>query len=180
MARNTDKIAVRSLSERLKTEFEVVPGAPKLAEIAAFLDLSGCAKTRMIGCLIPTGKGDWRLEATLGATVTQPCVLTNAPVRTRIDVSVNRLLLKSAPVVSEAAEMEFDGNDTWDLLGPEIDLAAILSETLALNIPQYPHAPGAALHQSTYTAPGAEPLDDQAVKPFASLAGLRAKLQEKS
>jgi hypothetical protein len=42
-------------------------------------------KLRFIGTLEPEGAQDWRLTADLGATVVQPCVVTLAPVTTRLE-----------------------------------------------------------------------------------------------
>jgi hypothetical protein len=46
-----------------------------------------------------------------------------------------------------------------------------------LALPLYPRAPGAALGAITATPPGAAPLGDAELKPFASLAALRTKLE---
>ena len=61
-------------------------------------------------------------------------------------------------------------------LTAEIDLTAILTEELALNLPLYPRAADTVTTSETFAAPGVEPMTDAEAKPFAGLAALRAKL----
>jgi hypothetical protein len=49
-------------------------------------------------------------------------------------------------------------------------------EALSLALPPFPRAADAEPVDITVTEPGAAPLDADAVKPFAGLAGLRDKL----
>ena len=51
------------------------------------------------------------------------------------------------------------------------------SVALALALPLYPRAPGAELGQAVFAEPGTAPLKDEDLRPFAGLAGLKAKLE---
>ncbi len=66
-------------------EVNLVPETATLTAIAADLGLDGLRKMRLTGQLAPFGKRDWRFTGQLGATVVQPCVVTLAPVTTRIE-----------------------------------------------------------------------------------------------
>ena len=123
------------------------------------------------GRLWPEGD-DWRLEAELGATVVQPCVVTLAPVTTRIDRPVTRRYLAHMPAPGPG-ETEMPEDETAEPLPGAVDLDAVMIEALALALPDYPRAAGAELGEAVYTEPGKTPLTDEAARPFA---GLRDKL----
>lgn len=173
--------AVSGLSTKSPTRFDLAPDAAARAALAADLGVEGIRKLRFTGEIRADGKRDWRLEGKLGATVVQACVVTLAPVTTRIDRDVTRRFLAEMPALTldEAGEAEMPEDDTIEPLGPEIDPADVMAEALALALPLYPRAEGAALGTAQFAEPGIVPLDDEAVKPFASLAQLRDKLGKK-
>ena len=170
------RLSPRDLTARGDNRFTLVPEKAVMAELAALLGLSGLRKLRLSGTLRAEGRDGWRLDATLGATVTQPCVITAEPVTTRIDAPVSRLFLRDFAETTE--EAEFDGDDEAEPLGEAIDLSHVLTEALALALPDYPRLPGAELGEARIAPPGSEPLRDEEVKPFAGLAQLRDKLKE--
>ena len=51
-------------------------------------------------------------------------------------------------------------------------------EALSLALPLYPRAPGAELGAQVFAPPGAEPLTDDVIKPFAGLAGLARSMKK--
>lgn len=146
--------------------------------LARDLGIDGARKLRLSGRLSPVGKADWRFTGEIGATVTQPCVVTLEPVTTRIDAPVERLWLRDMPEIT-AEESEAPEDVSTDPLGSHIDLAALLGEALALNLPDYPRADGAHLEETNFTAPGETAMTDDDARPFAGLAGLRDKLAAK-
>lgn len=145
------------------------------AAIAAHLGIPAIRKLRFEGRLTPTGRRDWTLEATLGATVVQDCVVTLAPVVTRIDEPVTRRYLADLPDPGPG-ETEMPEDDTVEELPATLDLAAVMIEALSLALPPFPRTPDAALGEIVVTEPGAAPLDAAAVRPFAGLARLRDSL----
>lgn len=171
------RIDVRSLESGRASSFEVIPDAAILKRIAEDLGLSALRKTRLTGTLVPEGRQDWRLDAALGATVVQPCIITGAPVTTRIDVPVQRLYVSGWQDHDGAGEFEFDGDDEVEPLESAIDLGQVLVEALALELPEYPRADGAELAESSVSPPGAAPIGDDEVKPFAALAQLKDKMK---
>ncbi len=173
------RFRVADLATRRETPFDLRPDAPQLAVLARELGLDTLRKLRFAGRLIPEGRRDWRLEATLGATVVQPCVVTLAPVTTRIDEAVTRrYLADAAPLVPEGDEIEMPEDDSIEPLPAVIDIDAVMLEALTLALPLYPRAEGAELGTLEAIPPGAAPLDEGRVHPFAGLAVLRKDTPE--
>ncbi|MCV6598457.1 MAG: DUF177 domain-containing protein [Mangrovicoccus sp.] len=172
--------AVADLPRRRDARFEITPDAQSCAALAEAMGLESLKKLRFAGQLRPEGKADWRLEAQIGATVTQPCVVTLAPVTSRIDEPVSRRFLANPeddPAAGSETEMSIDEGD--EALGREIDLWAVMIEALSLALPAYPRADGAALGSAQYAEPGVTPMSDEAARPFSGLADLKAKLEKK-
>lgn len=159
-------------------EFRLEPDAATRDRIAADLELLALKKLRFVGRLLPQGKRDWRLEAELGATVVQPCVVTLAPVTSRIDESVARVFLAHMPELPEGHEIEMPEDDSVEPLPEVLDLETVMTEALALALPLYPRASEAELGDTAFTEPGTRPMTDEDTKPFAGLADLMKKKDE--
>ncbi len=166
------------LNRRAENLFDIRPDPATCRELASFLGLSSLRKLRLSGALSASGDADWRLDAMLGATVVQPCVITSEPVTTRIDIPVRRLYRRDLPQPAPGEETVFDGDDEVEPLENVIDLMALLSESLALAIPDYPRKGDAHLSGAMVWADDDEAGKDEVAKPFASLAKLRDKLPE--
>lgn len=156
--------------------FAIRPDADGRKAIATDLDLLALRKLSFTGTLSPDGARDWRLDAKLGATVVQPCVVTLEPVTTRIDEPVVRRYLADMPALPEGDEVEMPEDDTAEPLPATIDLADIMREALALALPAFPRADGVEAVDISVTVPGAKPLTDADVKPFAALKSLKKKM----
>lgn len=171
------RIRPADLAQRRPHQFTLTPDAEHCARIAEHLDLIDLRKARLEGKLTPVGARDWDLDARLGATVVQPCVATLAPVTTRIEEPVARHYRTHMPDEITASEIEMPEDDALEPLPDAIDLYEVFTEAVALALPQYPRAPTAELEQSTFTEPGKAPMTDDDVRPFATLAGLKRKLE---
>lgn len=158
---------IRLGEQRQVTPFEIAPEAEGRAAVAEELGIPGVRKLRFAGRLVPEGRRDWRLEAELGATVVQDCVVTLEPVTTRIDEAVLRRYLADLPE-PEPGESEVPEDDV-EPLPQALDLGEVMVEALALALPPYPRAPGVELGEVVATEPGAEPLTEERAKPFAGL-----------
>jgi uncharacterized metal-binding protein YceD (DUF177 family) len=169
-------LKVSDLPAKKPTRFAIEPDGAQLAAIAAEVGAEEIRKLRFAGELRPAGRHDFILEATLGATAVQACVVTLAPVVTRIEEPVVRKYMAEMPV-PEGDEVEMPEDDSMEPLPPVIDLGAVLLEALALALPLYPRAEGVAPADIVVTEPGALPLDDDKIKPFAGLAALRDRLK---
>jgi len=170
-------LRVAELSQNAQTPFSLRPDADSLRKIAEELDLSALRKLSFEGRIKALGRSDWQLEARLGATVVQPCVVTLEPVQTRIDVNVTRLFVQDYEEPEET-EVEMAEDDRTEPLGAWIDPAVVMIEALALEIPEYPRADGAELGQAVYTKPGEAPMTDEDARPFAGLANLKDQLKD--
>ncbi|MBP1804526.1 YceD family protein [Rubellimicrobium aerolatum] len=154
-------------NQRQAIAFALVPEADARAAVAAELGIPGVRKLRFEGRLSPSGRKDWRLEAHLGATVVQDCVVTLEPVTTRIEEGVDRLYMADLPE-PEAAEAEVPEDDV-EPLPASLDLGEVMLEALALALPAYPRAAGVELGEVVVTEPGSEALTEEKARPFASL-----------
>lgn len=172
-------LRLSDLSDSRSHTFKIEPDTAQMAEMRTALDLLGLKKVRFEGTLSPVGKRDWKLDATLGATVSQPCVVTLAPVSTRIDTAVTRLYLSTFkdPAQSDGEEeVEMPEDDTVEPIPAALVLADVATEALALALPEYPRAQGAEVSVTQFAAPGTEAMTDEDTKPFAGLKALRDKL----
>ncbi|WP_096786037.1 DUF177 domain-containing protein [Rhodobacter sp. CZR27] len=165
---------VATLSAHRPTSFSVEPDAETQALVAALLGISAVRGMAFRGEIRPLGKRDFELEGRLAATVVQPCSITLTPVTTRIEETVTRRYLADY-AMPEGEEVEVPEDDSEPL--PEvIDAGAVAVEALALALPLYPRAAGAELTEAAFGPPGAAPLGDADVKPFAGLADLRRRM----
>lgn len=168
-------LRVKTLKDHGKSDFDLTPPAEFRRQTAQALDLVEIRKLRFSGQITRLDQADFQLTGQLGATVVQTCVITGAPVSTRIDVPVRRVFLKDFKLPDSPGETRFDGDDEAEPLTDVVDLVAILCESLALALPDYPRAAGAELGEAVFTAPGLTPMRDGDVKPFAALAALQDK-----
>ncbi len=164
---------------RAPEEFELTPGAEVRAALADRLGILGLRKLRFAGRLSPEDKRDWRLEADLGATVSQACVVTLRPVATRIDETVERRYLARMPKLPEGEEIEMP-DDTIEPLPATLDLGTVMAEALALALPPWPRAEGVDLGERVFAEPGTQPMTDEERRPFAGLKDLLGKDDEKN
>jgi len=164
-------IRLSGLPERKAMVLRLTPTPAEQAALAADLGLSGLSKLRFSGRLIPEGRLNWRLEAEVSATVTQPCVLTLAPVRTPLRETVLRQYLADLPPPAPG-ESAMPDDDSTEPLPAQIDLWQIAAEVLALALPPFPRAPGAVFGAVSAAPPGAAPIPAA----MAGLAALRQKL----
>ena len=169
---------------RTKTfEFHFTLSSKKISELVKRLDLLNIKKVSLRGKLSPLGLNEWSLKAELRATVKQKCVITFKPVQTIVNETINRTFSPSA--IKNASEVNDDGtspvlfDDTLQEFNDEIDLAEIIFEELTLILPLYPKIEGAELGSYSVTEPGAKPLNEENIKPFAQLSELVDKLSKK-
>jgi uncharacterized metal-binding protein YceD (DUF177 family) len=171
------RLVTASLNPRVEHPFDLQPDAQTCAALADQLGARSIRKLRFAGTVKATGGRGWRLDATLGATVVQDCVVTLEPVTTRIDTPVTRRFLPAAEIEpAPGTETEIPEDDTLEPLGTEIDLMGVMAEALALAMPSYPRAEGVELGEAVYAEDGVQPMRDEDARPFAGLKGLRDKL----
>ncbi|MBJ3763496.1 DUF177 domain-containing protein [Maribius pontilimi] len=165
----SERLRLGAIDRSRPYSFDLVPDATVRAALADELDLSALRKLRFTGQLIPEGRADWRLEATLGATMVQPCGITLEPVTTRVDDPVTRAYQADLQVADLPAEQEMPEDDSIEPLPDTLDLAAVMAEALLLAVPPFPRAPGAEIGQVSVTEPGRTAMSDDDARPFAGL-----------
>lgn len=174
----TDPLPTRSLSARKPTRFDLKPDRALRTALAAALNLLDLPDFRFRGEIRPSGRHDFQLEAELTATAIQPCAITLAPVRTTVSEPVRRLYIADWQD-PEGDEVEMPEDDSQEPMPEVIDLTLVAVEALELSLPLYPRAEGAELGEAVFSDPGTTPIRDSDLKPFASLAALRDRLEEK-
>lgn len=169
---------VATLSPRKPTRFDIVATPAQRKALAQELGLSRVDNLTFKGEIRPSGKNDYVVVADLKARIEQPCSISLQPVKTDISEAVHLTFLADY-VVPDGDEVEMAADETIDALPEVIDAGQVATEALVLAIPLYPRAPGVALGETSFTEPGRKPLDDADLKPFAGLAGLKARLEDK-
>lgn len=162
---------VSALSARKPQRFDLRPDPAVLQTLAAWLDITAVRSLRFHGEIRAKGRQDFVLEATLSARVEQACGITLAPVVTDINEPVIRHYVGDMPEIA-ADEAEMPEDDTVEPVPEVIDPGAVAAEALVLALPPFPRAPGATLDQAAFAPPGAVPLQDADLKPFAGLAAI--------
>lgn len=162
--------AVDTLSHKHPTRFEETPSAEEAEALRALLGLIGLRKLRFVGEIVPLRRDEWEVRGSLGASITQECVVTLEPVRSRVETDV--LVRFVPPDKIESAMEERDFDETQEPLGDSIDLGLIATEALALALPPYPRKADAALNLPETV----DEENDEKPNPFAALAGLKDKL----
>jgi len=171
----TQSIRFAELPNRKRTQFNIQPDAAGRKALAEALDVLAVRKFVFQGAVVPVGKRDWRIEASLGATVSQACVVTLDPVTTRIDDLVERTFIAALPFPVET-EIEVPEDDTTEPMPDTLDLVDVALEALALALPTYPRKDGITSEVIAVTEPGKKVMTDEDARPFAGLAALRAGL----
>jgi uncharacterized metal-binding protein YceD (DUF177 family) len=144
--------------------------------IAALLDLVALDRLSFAFRFHRPGEGRLALRGTLGASVTQTCVVSLEPVKSTIEVPVQiefwpqHLIEDRAETVDEATS-----HSTLDWPEPivdhKIDLGPVISETLATALDPYPKREGVsfAWSEADAEAAGAEKVEG----PLAALKRLK-------
>ena len=179
MADNTEilpfsrPIEVDRLRGNAAFRFDEAPTEAEAEAIRQSLGLRGLRKMRFQGEISPLGKRGWLVSGTIGASITQNCVVSLEPVKTRVEAEVALRFLPESDIEYDTPEDVLE--DDVEPLGTEIDLGHVAVEALMLNMPEYPRSETAELAQKSAAPAGTTPLSDDDVKPFAALAALRAK-----
>ncbi|MCW5722390.1 MAG: DUF177 domain-containing protein [Devosia sp.] len=144
---------------------------PTRAAIAAAMKVTAVERFEAELTVVPL-RGGLRAQGTLKARIVQPSVVTFEPVVQDIAETVDRVFLPAEHVENHAPGAEvfidLEDDDFPDHIdGPEVDLSALLLETLALAIDPYPRAEGESLDALGLGEDGGQG------GPFAALARLK-------
>ncbi|MBC6437816.1 MAG: DUF177 domain-containing protein [Rhodobacteraceae bacterium] len=150
---------IADLRKDRATPFALIPNAKGRVAIARELDVLALRKLRFDGTLNRIDEARMHLHGRLGATVVQPCVISLAPVTTRLEAGITRIYLAALPE-PECTSMDVPWNDNEEPMPTHLNLADVMLEALVLHLPLYPRVPGAKLEaavHAAYTAPGTAP-----------------------
>jgi uncharacterized metal-binding protein YceD (DUF177 family) len=156
---------------RAGAELSLVANPEELLRIARWADIAAVKSFTAEVKLKRHAPSSFSLDADFTAQIVQDCVVTLAPVESRIERHVHRQLHLSAPhrhrgEAIELTEGAGDDDVPEEIESPHYDVAAPLLEELALAIDPYPRAPGVE-----FAAP-AEP-EVRRENPFAVLKSLK-------
>ena len=117
-------------------------------------------------------RGGLRAQGRLLARIVQPSVVSFEPVTQELDEPVDRVFLPEPsahkPTPGSEIFVDLEDDDFPDHIdGPEVDLSALLTETLALAIDPYPRLPGESVESLALDTGPKES------SPFAALAKLK-------
>ncbi len=166
-------LRLAELDRREETPLALALESEEAAALARFLGVEAVEALAFEGRLAAEGAEGWRLTGQLRARVVQACVVSLEPVRSALGLEVDQRYLATA----EAATPSEESDDLPLPADGVLDLAEPLTATLALGLDPYPRAAGAELGHRLAGPPGAEPLTDAAMRPFAGLAALKRKLE---
>ena len=170
-----DRMDIESLYLKQPNPFLLVPRRSAAAAMAADIGAIEIKKLRFEGVVVSTGTSSWQLTGQLGATVIQECVVSLAPVKTRLDVKVVRNFTTeeaAGTTRSYAPVPELD----IEVVARSIDLAAVAREALLLELPIYPKIEGAEAKMSKFPGGTGPEFHEDGRRPFASLSELRNRL----
>jgi len=130
-------------------------------------------------------RGGVRLYGQIQAKVVQECVVTLDPVPATLDEKITRGFLPEADLFGEDKQGSEHEIVTDSSLGeiPEalpdpLDIGEVVAEELGVALDPYPRKAGLE-DEVVYTAtpPGAEPLTEETIQPFAGLADLAKQMK---
>jgi uncharacterized metal-binding protein YceD (DUF177 family) len=140
-------------------------------KLAEALKLTSVERFEASMSIVPF-RGGLRAQGHLAATIVQPSVVSFEPVTQDIEEAIDRIFLPreegTQPTPGSEVFIDLEDDDFPDHIdGAEVDLSALLVETLALAIDPYPRLPGESAEASKL---GDDPAESG---PFAALARLR-------
>jgi uncharacterized metal-binding protein YceD (DUF177 family) len=149
----------------------VAPDAAKRAELAGILNIDAVEAFDAKLTVTPL-RGGIRALGRLTARIVQLSVVSFEPVFQDIDEAIDRVFLpqdtQNVPTPGSEVFVDLEDDDFPDHIdGPEVDLSALLLETIGLAIDPYPRRAGEDLKSIGVK------LDDEGAGPFAVLTKLK-------
>jgi uncharacterized metal-binding protein YceD (DUF177 family) len=173
----TQILPVSQLMAKRRTSLRFTPDADQRRAVAEVLGLLDLPAFRFDAEVEPQGR-DLVLTGQLSAHAVQACIVTLAPVPSRIHQEVRRRFLADWQD-PEGDEAEIPEDDTIEPMPVAIDLAGVAIEALALALPEYPRAKGAELGAQEFPPPGATE-ETETRKPLADLAAMLARKESET
>lgn len=180
----THKFDTRDMDESVQVS--ISPDADILEELADYLDVDKCKDVKAdftLAC--PKGSHTVKVNGTVYATVTQKCVVTLDPIKTKIKEDFDAFYADYSKAIpfsaAKKAAIKKHGMDELPVLeeseDPEtmengkIDLAHLATQFLSLGINPYPHKDGVSLDDAHVQEK--EPEEKGYGNPFEALRALQ-------
>ena len=139
------RLRVSQLNPRQPNRIDLMPDEGARQRIAAELGLTAPPEVRLTATITAAPNDAWLLEGRIAARVQQPCVVTLAPVRSRIAAPLDRRYGPAEALAdADAEDAGLEDDDVPEVLvDGVIDLGEAVAEQLALEIDPFPRAEGA-------------------------------------
>lgn len=174
-------LPVASLKRNKPTRFSYQADLTARQDIAKILGLLDLSMLHLKGEVVPSGKSDFTLQATLDAKAAQPCDLTLAPVVFEYSGPVLRRYLAHWEDSTNDSTAIVD-DDTIDPLPNIIDIRELAIEALSLALPLYPRSSQAQQTHPSYKSArqneqlNANTTQEERTNPFSALADLKDQI----
>ena len=170
-------VETAELSRKDGYKFDIRLDSRDRRRLATDVGVSSLAKLRFTGEIKFSPPSDWLLDAKLGATAIQPCVLTLDPVRTRIESVVHRRFSPVSDIQAPGSCVPMPEDENLEPIPDEIDLRALIRESLVLELPLYPKRKGVDLESCRSWPETADEEIRKTERPFAVLSEFRKQLE---
>ena len=168
------KLNSADIARKGRVSFDIAISKEERAELVALLNIESLTDTHFSGEFSIIEGGDHLLKAQIKALIVQSCIITNAAVKTALNIEITQYYRANytASQHSEEEGVQIDLEMNEDPLPNRFDFEEIFTEFLALNIPEYPRVKDAHLTERYYGPPDTKAMSDEDAKPFAKLAEL--------
>lgn len=169
------RLRIARLDRNRPHDIEISLSKDEYTALAKDIGARKLEKLRFEGVLHARDVG-WDLQMSLGYSIVQACVISDLPVKTRYDGEISRKYRPEDEALPVDLTLEVDFDDSVEVLGNEIDLWALLHESLLLTMPPFPrHADyiHAENDDRVYVLGDDDDEDEDKPSPFAALQNLQ-------
>lgn len=157
------------------TEVSIVADRKACEALAERFELEAIGSLRARVTIRRRPDSGWiEVAGTVEADVVQTCVVTTEPVPAAVTAELTELFDDSGEVAGDEVILDPMADTPEPISGDSIDVGEIVAQALGLALDPYPRAPGA---EPAVTV--SEPEDVSSDSPFARLAAIRGRQEEK-
>lgn len=166
-------IPIRKLDRSRDHEFHFKPDDVQNAEILSHSGWRALKGIELKGKLTPHDDG-WSLEGDLSGTVTLSCVISDAPIHQRLSTKIRRFYWSKGMELPSELSWDLDFDVDQEEMPQNLDLLTVISEAIALEVPDYPKLPKFQSQSdgSPWQYLEDEPVEVETQRPFANLKDL--------
>ncbi len=166
-------IPLKRLKRIKKIQFRHVSSFEELSALSKIIQVYKIKNFSFKGHALQSNDTTVTLRGSFNATVTQLCVVSLSPVKTKINHEINHCYsLSKKENKQKSIAVSLDSTEMERIHG-DINVGDIMLEALSLEIPLYPKKEGVNFEGLTITENGIKPLDLTPSNPFIVLKKLR-------